>query len=188
MHHVLPFYGRYQHRFLKAYMALAKLTRIPLLGRLVRWLANQYATNQHGGYLLTLEEAEGIIDASDNVALGPCSCRQVFGNCHRPIMSEIVVGAGQEVYSGLNGHNFRQVSKDEAKEIVRQCHHQGMMHTIIHCQGLFYAICNCCTCCCVPFRLRRNYGIEYAIVRNKNIIADYQKQWLLAGSGGASAD
>lgn len=176
MHHLLPFYGRHQSGFLRAYIFLARLTRVPLLGRLVRWAANIYARKQHGGYFLTLGDAEKIVDASGYVAMGPCSCRQVFANCQRPIMAEVVVGFGREVYSEVKGQQFRPVSREEAKEMLRQCHRQGMMHTSMHCQGLYYTICSCCTCCCVPYRLKHDYGIEYAITRNKNIVVDYQKQ------------
>lgn len=178
MHHTLPLYGRYRHRFLKLYIFLARFTHIPLLGRLVRRVANSYGRNRHGGYFITLDEAEQMIDASNSVALGPCNCRQVFQNCSRPIMTEIVVGAGREVYSKTKTKEFRQVSREEAKEVMRQCHTRGMMHTVMQCQGLFYAICNCCPCCCVPTRLRRNYGIEYAIVKRRNILADFGKQQL----------
>ena len=178
MHHTLPFYGRYQRQFLKLYIYLARLTRIPVLGRLVRWVANSYGRNRHGGYFITLEEAEQIIDASNNVALGPCGCRQVFHNCSHPIMTEIVVGTGREVYSKIKNKGFRQVSKEEAKEVMQQCHSKGMMHTVMQYQGLFYAICNCCSCCCVPTRLKINYGIEFALVRRKSIVADFGKQQL----------
>ena len=178
MHHTLPFYGRYRRKFLKVYIFLAKRTRIPLLGRLVRWVANRYGRTGHGGYFITLEEAEHMIDASNSVALGPCGCREVFHNCDRPIMAEVVVGAGSEVYYKVRNKGFRQVSKEEAKEVMRQCHGGGMTHTVMQCQGLFYAICNCCSCCCVPTRLKKNYGIEYAMGRNRSIVADFAKQQL----------
>jgi hypothetical protein len=93
-------------------------------------------------------------------------------------MAEIVVGAGREIYSKIKTKQFRQVSKEEAKEVLRQCHGRGMTHTVMQCQGLFYAICSCCSCCCVPTRLKKNYGIEYAITRNKSIVADFVKQQL----------
>ncbi len=178
MHHTLPFYGRYRHRFLKIYIFLARLTRIPLLGRLVRWVANRYGRNRHGGCFITLGEAEQMIDASNSVALGPCGCRQVFHTCNHPIMTEIVIGAGREVYSKTRNKGFQQVSKEKAKEVLRQCHGMGMMHTVMQCQGLFYAICSCCPCCCVPTRMKRNYGIEYAVVRDRSIVADFVKQQL----------
>lgn len=176
MHHTLPFYGRNRRKFLRLYIFLARLTRIPLLGTLVRGVANSYGKNRHGGYFITLDEAEKIIDASDNIALGPCGCRQVFHNCDRPIMTEIIVGAGREIYSEVKTKGFRQVSREAAKEVLRQCHSKGMVHTVMQCQGLFYAICSCCTCCCVPTRLKKNYGVEFAITKRKNIVADFEKQ------------
>lgn len=176
MHHTLPFYGWHQHKFLRLYMLLIKLTRIPLVGRLGRWLANIHAKSKHGGYLITLEEVEQMIDVSNTIALGPCSCRLAFHNCHLPIMTEIVIGAGGKVYSKINSQGFQQISKEKAKEVLRQHHRSNVIHTIMHCQGLFYAICTCCSCCCVPYRLKRDYNIEYALVRNKNIVADYLKQ------------
>jgi hypothetical protein len=175
MHHSLRFYGRYQRSFLRFYISLARLTNIPLLGRLLRWVANMYGRRGHGGYLLTLKQAEQIIDASPNVGLGPCSCRQVFHNCDAPIMAEIVIGAGAEVFPEIKPGEFHEVSKEEAKEVLHQCHQQRMVHTITRCRDGFYAICNCCACCCVPTRLRQNYRIEYALVKNKDIVSNFQQ-------------
>jgi hypothetical protein len=178
MHHTLRFYGQHQHKILKLYMAMARLTNIPLLGRLVRWVANVYGLHEHHGYFLTLGEAEQIIDASKNVALGPCSCRQVFHNCDAPIMAEIVVGAGAEVFPEVRSGEFHVISKEEAKDVMRQCHQRRLIPTLERCQGHFYAICNCCTCCCVPLRLRQNYGIGNALVRNGKVVEDFQREQL----------
>ncbi|MEN8614136.1 ferredoxin-like protein [Dehalogenimonas sp. THU2] len=175
MHHSLPFYGRYQNRFLKAYMTLAPFTRLPLLGKLVRRLANNYARSQHGGFALNSGEAAAIVDASDWVAIGECACRKVFHNCDNPIEAEIVVGFGREVYSDAE-HNFREVSKDEAKALLLRCKDANLMSIMMQCRGHYYAICNCCHCCCVPYRLKRRYGIEYAIIRDENIVESFKHQ------------
>ena len=173
MHHTLRFYARHQSYILRLYIGLARLTRLPLLGRLVRRVANFYAQRSHRGYRLTLAEAEQIIDAASNVAVGPCQCRQVFGNCQHPIMSEIVVGTGATVFSQARQHDFHPVSKEAAKELVRQCHRERLVTTIMKCREHFYAICNCCRCCCVPLRFRQDYGIEYALVRDKALLAGF---------------
>jgi len=178
MHHTLRFYGQHQHKILRLYMSLAKLTNIPLIGRLVRWVANTYGLHEHHGYFLTLGEAEQIIDASRNVALGPCSCRQVFHNCDAPIMAEIVVGTGAEVFPEIRSGEFHAISKEEAKDVMRQCHQKRLIPTLERCQGHSYAICNCCTCCCVPLRLKKNYGIGNALVRNKEVVKDFQREQL----------
>ncbi len=179
MHHSLRFYRQHQGQFLRLYMFLAKLISLPLIGGWVRSVANIYGRRGHNGYLLTLAEAEQIVDVSGDVALGPCRCRQLFHHCDSPVMSEILIGDGVEAFSPKNEANgFRRISKEAAKDILRECHQKRLTHTIMQCGQHFYAICNCCSCCCVPTRLRHKYGIEYALVRNKTVVEDYQRQQL----------
>ncbi len=72
MHHLLPFYGKYQSRFLKTYMALARLVKIPIIGTLVRYIANIYARRQHGGYHIP----PSSLDRSTRCTLNPCSAME----------------------------------------------------------------------------------------------------------------
>jgi hypothetical protein len=178
MHHTLGLYGKHQHGFLHLYVTLIKLVRVPIFGKFARWVANTYAKHGHSGYYLTLSEAEQIVDAAKSVSLGPCSCRTQFHRCENPIMSEIVLGNGSsEVYVSRE-KEFRPISRDEAKEILRQAHRNHLTHSIMRCGDHFYALCNCCTCCCVPTRLRRDYGVGLALVRNVNVVQDFQRQQL----------
>ena len=178
MHHHLRLYGKEQHRLIHLYIYLARLTRIPVIGSIVRWVANTYAVHGHGGYLLTLEEAEQIIDTARNISLGPCSCRREFHNCNYPVMSEIVLGNGSSEVYASRVKEFRQISRDEAKKVLRSAHKRQLTHSIMRCGSNFYALCNCCSCCCVPTRLRRNFGIGKALVRNPHVVQDFQKQQL----------
>jgi len=169
MHELLPFYGKRQKSFLKWYMRLASLSRWPLAGGLVKKYANHYARKQHGGYLLNLSEAKEILDMSENIYLGPCSCREVFKNCDATVMAEIIIGAGGHVYRDTLG-KFKPISREQALEVIISCQQAGLMTTLVHCKEHFYSICNCCRCCCVPYRLKHQYGIEFALVRDKNIV------------------
>ena len=178
MHHSLRLYARNQHRLIHLYMDLASLTKIPLIGHLVRWTANAYARLGHSGYYLSLTEAEQIVDAADSVSLGPCSCRDEFKNCDNPVMSEIVLGkGGREVYAS-RFKEFRHISAEEAKKVLREAHSRHLTQSIMRCGSHFYAICNCCTCCCVPSRLKSQFGVGLALVRNRNVVADFQRQKL----------
>ncbi|AKG54020.1 hypothetical protein DGWBC_1379 [Dehalogenimonas sp. WBC-2] len=172
MHHSLPFYGRHQSSFLRIYMMLAPLVRVPLLGNAVRAVANSYARRQHGGFALKSGEAEQIIDAAGWVAIGECACRKVFHNCDSPLEAEIVVGFGKDVYADAE-HKFREVGKDEAKTLVKRCKEAGLMSIMMQCKGHYYAICNCCRCCCVPYRLKSRYGINHSIVRDDHIVQNF---------------
>jgi hypothetical protein len=178
MHHSLRLYGQHQHGLIHLYISLARLTRIPVIGSVVRWVANTYAVHGHSGYFLTLSEAEQIVDIAKNVSLGPCSCRQEFHNCDYPVMTEIVLGSGmKEVYASRQ-KEFRQVSREEAKDVLRQAHKNRLTLSIMRCGDHFYALCSCCSCCCVPTRLRQQFGVGKALVRNPNVVQDFQKQQL----------
>ncbi len=178
MHHTLRLYGQYQHRLLHLYINLCKMTKIPVVGRVVRWAANTYAVHGHNGYYLTLSEAEQIVDIAKYVSLGPCSCRTEFHNCDNPILSEIVLGDGSSEIYASRAKELRSISKEEAKEVLRQAHKGRLTQSIMRCGDHFYAICNCCTCCCVPMRLRQQFGIGKALVRNINVVQAFQHQQL----------
>jgi hypothetical protein len=62
----------------------ARLSRIPLLGRLVRRIANAYAVNMHRAYLLTPAEAEDLVDIAEGVAVGPATPQQAVWHRQRP--------------------------------------------------------------------------------------------------------
>ena len=178
MHHSLRIYSRYREWFLRYYIFQAKWTRIPLIGRLVRAVANLYGKKGEGAYLLTLSEAEEIVDSAEGLALGPCTCRTVFRNCDNPIDAEILVGLSRNIFMEERPHEHHEITRQEAKDILEQCHQRGLIHTIIKCQHDFYAICNCCTCCCVPLRLSKKYGIGNALTRRDDIVRVFKENQL----------
>ena len=175
MHHSLRLYSRYRELFLRYYIFQSKWTRIPLIGGLVRKVANTYGRNMEGAYLLTLNDAEEIVNSSEGLALGPCTCRAVFRNCDNPVHAEIMVGLSQNAFIEERPHDYREITKEEATDILRQCHQRGLIHTIIKCRDDFYAICNCCSCCCVPLRLSTKYGIGNALTRNGDIVREFKE-------------
>jgi hypothetical protein len=169
MHHSLRIYSRYREWFLRYYIFQAKWTRLPLIGNLVRKAANFYGKNASGAYLLTLQEANEIVDASEGLALGPCTCRTVFKNCENPINTEIMLSVGRNIFIEERPHDYAEITKEQAKDVLRQSHLNGLIHTIIKCRQDFYAICNCCSCCCVPLRLNKQFA------RKRYIIEKLQK-------------
>ena len=134
-----------------------------------------------GGYVLTTGEAEEIVGLSEGLALGPCTCREVYKNCDNPIDVEIMLGLTGNVFVEERPHDYREITKDEAKDILGQCHQRGLIHTIIKCRQDFYAICNCCSCCCVPLRLSKQYGIGRALARSGDIVEEFKEHQLAHG-------
>ena len=178
MHHTLRFYSSHRNGILKLYMFLAKWAKIPIIGHVVRWVANRYGRNIEGAYLLSPAEAEAIVESAAGVALGPCTCRTVFHNCDHPRNVELLLGPSRHIFTHDMPEDSREISKEEARSILRDCHERGLIHSIIKCRNEFYAICNCCTCCCVPLRLQKEYGIGAAMRRHPDILREFREHQL----------
>jgi hypothetical protein len=178
MHHTLKLYGEHGQGVLRLYMFFAKWTRIPLLGRLVRRVANIYGGTMHRAHLLKPTEAEELIDTAEGVAIAPCTCRKLYKNCDNPVDAEILLGPTRHIMLEAIPDDSHEISKDEAKKILRDHHQRGLILTVAKCRGDFYAICSCCSCCCVPLRLSRHYGIGNALIRHQDIVQEFREYQL----------
>lgn len=178
MHHSLRVYSKYREFFLKYYIWQAKWVKICLIGRLVRKVANLYGNRASAAYLLTLQEANEIVDNAVGLAVGPCTRRAVFHNCDSAINTEIMLGLSRNIFIAERPHDYREITSGEAKAILKECHLNGLIHTVIKCRKDFYSICNCCSCCCVPLRLGKLYGIANALARKDNIVEEFKAHQL----------
>jgi hypothetical protein len=174
MHHTLRLYAGNRKLVLWGYMFFGSWTKVPLLGRLVRWVANTYGRVAHQAYLLTPDEAEQLIEVSEGVAAGVCDCRNLARNCDNPRDNEILLGPTRHVLLETMPRGAREIDKDQARAILHDSHRHGLIFTVIRCRGDYYAICSCCNCCCVPLRLKKHYGIGEVLVRHKDIVAEFR--------------
>jgi hypothetical protein len=175
MHHTLRFYNLNREFILKFYMFFGGGTRIPLLGRLIRKIANVYGRSQHHAYLLTEEEAEELLTLAEGIAAAPCTCRNIYQNCQHPRDNEILLAPSKHVLTETMPHDASEITREKAREILKDSRRRGLILTILKCREDFYAICSCCSCCCVPLRLSKRYGIGEALVRHKDIVKEFRE-------------
>ncbi|MDD5338492.1 MAG: ferredoxin-like protein [Dehalococcoidales bacterium] len=175
MHHTLKFYNLNRKGILRLYMFFASWTRIPLLGNLVRNIANAYGKTNHRAYLLTAAEADELIAAAGGIAQSPCTCRVVFQKCQHPRDNEILLAPSEHILQETMGKEAHQITPEKAREILKDSQRRGLVLSILKCRENFYAICSCCTCCCVPLRLSKRYGIGEVVVRHKNIVKEFKE-------------
>jgi hypothetical protein len=159
-------------------MFFGSWTRLPLIGRLVRWIANNYGRTQHRAYLLTPTEAAELVSIAEGVASAPCSCRKLYRKCDNPLDNEILLGPTRHIFLEALPRESQEITREKAREILDESHRRGLIFTILKCRGDFYAICSCCPCCCVPLRLSKQYGIGDVLVRHKDIVAEFREYQL----------
>jgi hypothetical protein len=175
MHHTLKFYSNSRKYILRLYMFFASWTRIPLLGRLVSKIANAYGRNQHRAYLLTAAEAKELVTLAGGLAADSCTCRSIYHKCKHPRDNEILLAPSKHALEEAMPHDAKEITPEKASEILQDSQRRGLVLTVIKCRGDFYAICSCCSCCCVPLRLSKHYGIGEVLVRHKDIVKEFRE-------------
>ncbi|MDY6795831.1 MAG: 4Fe-4S binding protein [Actinomycetota bacterium] len=101
--------------------------------------------------VLAYEDVEEIINGSDRVAVANCTCRLVDGKCGKPL--EVCLQVGKAAVYTIERGSGREVSKEEAMDIIRKSEEAGLVHVTMNRTDDYHYICNCCDDCCVAFGL-----------------------------------
>ena len=118
---------------------------------------------------LTQDEVMRIIDECETeINVVPCDCKAMTYYHHKPTDVCLNIGADQFDINSQRSRGYgRKLSKDEAKDLIRECGKAGLMHNVEEAR-----ICNCDSASCFPIRMamdlesrlvypRANYRIDY---------------------------
>jgi ferredoxin len=101
-----------------------------------------------------------ILQNPDHIVALECPCRTARREPCRPLDVCLIVG---EPFAGLvvdhHPRRARWVTASEAEEILEAEHARGHVHHAFFKDAMldrFYAICNCCPCCCGAMQAHRN--------------------------------
>jgi len=103
---------------------------------------------------------EIVLDAPDHIALLDCPCRVGRENPCLPL--DVCLIIGEPLASFVVEHHpnrSRWISQQEATEVLAAEHERGHVHHAFFKDamlGRFYAICNCCSCCCGAMQAHQN--------------------------------
>jgi len=89
----------------------------------------------------------------DSIVVIDCACRSVKKNPCQPVNVCMMVGEPYATFALEHAKtlNPRRLTQQEAVELLETCHKKGHVHNAYFKDALgdqFYAICNCCKCCC----------------------------------------
>jgi len=111
--------------------------------------------------VLLSEEASKLVDLYETIALTHCYCKQqrdlLEDPCKFTDKREICLLFGKPAEFSIE-HNFaRRISKEEAKQVLKEAEDSGLVHKVFHSKLDFSkdldGICSCCKCCCGIFRM-----------------------------------
>jgi len=150
-----------------------------------RWFSDHYHAK-----VLTEEQAEALVSAMKDIPLrdleqiipyptarnlvlkGPpdvavyeCACRHARAKPCQPTLVCMVVGQPfVDFILEHNPHSSRRLTQAEALDLLKAEHERGHVHSAWFKDAMlnrFYAICNCCKCCCGGIEAMTKYGVPF---------------------------
>ena len=111
------------------------------------------------------------LDKYDVFSVSPCSCRAArtsIGDGCGHLDEEMCVQMGKGAEHYIKTGRARQISREEAWEIIKRAEENGLMHDMPNIEelGESSAICNCCSCACFGLRVGLMFGARDVIRSN----------------------
>ncbi len=128
-----------------------------------------------------------LLKGPPNVVVLECPCRHARANPCRPTDVCMVVGGGEFTLEH-HPHRSRRISQLEALDLLRAEHERGHVHTAYFkdaCDNRFYAICNCCPCCCGGLEAMNKHGVP--MVASSGYVARVDEELCIACGNCAEA-
>ena len=117
------------------------------------------------------EDIKQIVAEARNLAVVNCPCRLVAGaNCGKSL--EVCIQVNKAADYTMERGSGRNLSKDEAIEMLKACEEEGLVHMVSNRRGLGHIICNCCDDCCIAWPGPRTSGINYAAPSRFTAVVD----------------
>ena len=120
-------------------------------------------------HVLKLDNVKQILSQARTISIMDCGCRGIYGHCDAPLsvcidlneFAERNIAQSKEAKEGATIDpenpgallNAREITLDEAIEVLEETHKAGLVH-MAYGHGEFYepgvinSICSCCSCCC----------------------------------------
>lgn len=103
------------------------------------------------------EEISKYLNESRIFSVSDCSCRtsrEVMGEGCGHLKEDMCIQLGDAAEFYIRTGRGREITKDEAFDIIRRAEENGLMHQIPNVEGPghTHAICNCCGCGCFALR------------------------------------
>lgn len=104
-----------------------------------------------------------VLKNPDHIVVLDCPCRALRDNPCKPI--DVCLIIGEPFASFIAEHHpdtSRWISPQEAVNILKAEDERGHVHHVFFKEAMlerYYAICNCCSCCCGAMQAQRN-GVE----------------------------
>jgi len=144
---------------------LSTLTKIPLVGHILRAVGDYLAPGMHSGQIITTQEAIKMLQLADNVCILDCMCRRLIHGEKKMIC--INFGPIKELFEMVKPSEKIEVRPvEEVQELIQDFGSQGFFHQVLWAKIPFpVAICSCQINYCCSAKLRFLYKIKSSLLK-----------------------
>lgn len=109
------------------------------------------------------EEVSKYLNENDKFSVSNCSCRtarEAIGEGCGHLKEDMCIQMGHAAEFYIRTGRGREITREEAFEIIKRAEENGLMHQIpnLDGSGKTHAICNCCGCSCLSLRTGSMFG------------------------------
>lgn len=127
------------------------------------------------------------INNPESIALGTCACRAASDNPCLPAPMEVclIIGDPYASFVAEKSPLFRKCTQQEAVEVIEAAHKRGDVQAAYFKKDVgnkFFAICNCCDCCCVGIKMWNQLGGAVPIIAPSGYVAQVSEDCNGCGS------
>ncbi|WP_445946606.1 FAD-dependent oxidoreductase [Shewanella sp.] len=126
------------------------------------------------------EEVAKYLNNNDLFSLSDCACRtsrEAMGEGCGHLKEDICIQMGHAAQYYIRTGRGKQISREEAFEVIRKAEENGLMHSMPNFDGSgeTHAICNCCGCGCFALRLASQWQNPDMVRSNYVVKVDAEK-------------
>jgi Pyruvate/2-oxoacid:ferredoxin oxidoreductase delta subunit len=119
--------------------------------------------------VLTDEQVRRLLREHPPITVIGCGCRYRMGRCDAPI--DVCIGLGMSEEDLTAEEFYREISIDEAVEILDRTAEAGLVHLTLWERGHTpFAICSCCPCCCHELQALLQYEYHDHVLKSDFIV------------------
>jgi len=126
------------------------------------------------------EEVSKYLNNNDVFSLSDCACRtsrEAMNEGCGHLKEDICIQMGHAAEYYIRTGRGREISRDDAIEVIKKAEDNGLMHSIpnLDGSGKTHAICNCCGCGCFAMRLAEQWQNPDMVRSNYTVKIDKEK-------------
>jgi Na+-translocating ferredoxin:NAD+ oxidoreductase RNF subunit RnfB len=136
----------------------------PAVGRVIPVSTEIDADQQVHRY----EDVQRMIEEARSFQLMECICRKekaLLGQtCSHKLETCLGISGEEDAFDKFP--RGRVISKEEAKEVIREAEEAGLVHWSYNVQEGHAFVCNCCSCCCGALRGLREFNAPQMVAKS----------------------